>query len=226
MATVRGSTSTGERQWCLFGCGLEVSDRPRRTPDSPIPVPQQKEGNEPTQYRQPRDEQVVGRIGPRVTLGPIRPTTCSSRGCRYWVGSLPSFCCGTGIGESGVRLGRSDTSSPQPNRHHCLSPVEVEPRTVAIHHREIKPQRLHGGPGHRLDAEPERVPARWVGLVEHLSGVAKDEGPLLGAGNRPDAVVPLRDWTAVQIYVATEADGAGLIGAGVPLLAVRDDAAE
>src|SRR5918992_2167019 len=66
MATVRGSTSTGERQWCLFGCGLEVSDRPRRTPDSPIPVPQQKEGNEPTQYRQPRDEQVVGRIGPRA----------------------------------------------------------------------------------------------------------------------------------------------------------------
>src|SRR5918996_4624608 len=121
---------------------------------------------------------------------------------------------------------RSRSTSAYPDRDHCLTPVEVKQRAIGVHHRKVEPQRLHVRSGIRPDQDSEGVLPSRIRLVKDLGGMAEYEGPLLRAGNNPDAVGALCHRLALQQYVSAEADGACGVRAGIPFPLIRHDAAE
>src|SRR5439155_9879060 len=77
----------------------------------------------------------------------------------------------------------------------------------------------------RLQLEPQRVLGlAGVGDVEHVRGPAEYQGPLVGAGDRPDAVLPGGERLPADHHVPAERDRRGLVRAGTPHLTPRHDA--
>src|SRR5205807_5947307 len=65
-----------------------------------------------------------------------------------------------------------------------------------------------------------------VGEVEDVHGAAEDHRPLGGVGNGPEGVAAGGQGLSFDEHVATERDGGGRVGAGVPDPIPGDQAAE
>src|SRR2546429_9721696 len=109
--------------------------------------------------------------------------------------------------------------------HDRLAPLQVQERPFRVGGREVECQRFHERcpPSRlRLHLEPQRVLGlAGVGDVEHVRRPAENQRPFVGAGDRPDTVLPRGERLSSNHHVPAQRDRGGRVGARTPHLAPR-----